>query len=94
MSEAAKKSMAKDDRAAQVAALYARAFAEYGTRALWSLRQLEQPTLEDALAITRSLRVEGDMGGRRLAEEIERLAGADQQDTVGRARRHRPVPRS
>jgi hypothetical protein len=34
------------------------------------------------------------MGGRRLAEEIERLAGADQQDTVGRARRHRPVPRS
>lgn len=66
------------DREQRIAALYAEAFAKYGTWALWNLRRHENPTIEQALAITRSLRIEGDMGARRLAEEIERLARADQ----------------
>jgi len=35
--------------------LYHRAFADYKLRALWNLRELEHPTPEQALAITRSL---------------------------------------
>ena len=65
------------DREAQIAALYATAFRDFGARALWNLRQHEHPTIEDALAITRALRIEGDMAARRLAEQIERLARAD-----------------
>jgi hypothetical protein len=56
--------------------LYHRAFADYKLRALWNLRELEHPTPEQALAITRSLRVEGDLTARRLAEEIERACRA------------------
>jgi len=52
--------------------LYRRAFEKYGTRALWSSRPVPNPTCADALAITRSLRVEGDLNARRLAEQIER----------------------
>ena len=51
--------------------LYRRAFQEYGARALWNVREVEHPTPEDALAITWSLRVEGNLGARRLAEQIE-----------------------
>src|SRR5579863_3406224 len=54
-----------------VAALYRRAFEEFGASALWSSKPVADPTAADALAITRSLRVEGDMRARRLAEEIE-----------------------
>ena len=39
--------------------LYRRAFQEYGTRALWNKRLLEQPTPADALVVARALRVEG-----------------------------------
>jgi hypothetical protein len=53
-------------------ALYRRAFADYGTRALWNLRAFETPTQEDALTVARALRVEGDMRARFLAEAIER----------------------
>ena len=56
--------------------LYRRAFAEFGARALWSTRQLPDPTPEDALAITRSLRVEGNLEARRLAEQIEQACRA------------------
>jgi hypothetical protein len=56
--------------------LYRRAFAEYGTQALWNMRSIEDPTPADALAITKALRTHGGMGGRRLAEEIERVCGA------------------
>lgn len=59
-----------------VAALYRRAFAEYGVSALWSSRPVPHPTPADALAITRTLRVEGDMGARRLAEAIEQACRA------------------
>ena len=56
-----------------VVALYRCAFAEFGGRALWNIREVEakQPTLEEVLAITRQLRTEGGMNARRLAEQIE-----------------------
>lgn len=58
------------------ATLYSRAFAEYGTQALWNMRPIADPTPADALAITRALRTHGGMDGRRLAEQIERLCRA------------------
>jgi hypothetical protein len=57
-------------------ALYHRAFAEHRLRALWNRRELEHPTPEEALTITRSLRVEGDLNARRLAEQIEQACRA------------------
>jgi hypothetical protein len=54
-----------------VAALYRQAFEEFGARALWSSRPAPYPTAADALAIVHSLRVEGDLNARRLAERIE-----------------------
>ena len=56
--------------------LYHRAFVEYRLRALWNVRELEHPTAEEALAIVRSLRVEGDLAARRLAEQIEQACRA------------------
>ena len=56
--------------------LYRRAFKEYGRRALWNMRPIEDPTPDDALAITKALRTHGGMDGRRLAEHIERLCRA------------------
>ena len=51
-------------------ALYRTAFRDYGLRALWSSRPVVEPTIADILAITESLRVEGGVMGRRLAEQI------------------------
>jgi hypothetical protein len=56
--------------------LYRRAFKDYGSRALWNMRPIEDPTPGDALAITKALRTHGGMEGRRLAEQIERLCRA------------------
>ncbi|MBF0528617.1 MAG: hypothetical protein HQK55_04970 [Deltaproteobacteria bacterium] len=56
--------------------LYRRAFKDYGASALWSSRPAPDPTREDALAITRSLRVEGDLRARKLAEQIEKACHA------------------
>jgi hypothetical protein len=56
--------------------LYRQAFAEHGPRALWSSRPVEHPTASDALAITESLRVEGNLAARRLAEQIEQACRA------------------
>ena len=56
--------------------LYRQAFAEYGTRALWNKRVLEQPTREDALVVARALRIEGNRDARHLAEQIERACRA------------------
>ena len=50
--------------------LHRQAFHEYGLRALWSSRPVAEPTIADVLAITESLRVEGGVAGRRLAEQI------------------------
>lgn len=58
------------------AGLYRRAFKEYGASALWSSRPVPHPTCEDALAITRSFRVEGNLNARRLAEQIEKACRA------------------
>lgn len=58
------------------ASLYCRAFEEFGASALWSSRPLPDPTPADALAITRSLRVEGNLKARRLAEQIEQACRA------------------
>jgi hypothetical protein len=59
-----------------LASLYRRAFSEYGASALWSSHAVSDPTPEDALAITHSLRVEGDLRARRLAELIEEACRA------------------
>jgi hypothetical protein len=56
--------------------LYHQAFREYKIMALWNVREFEHPTAADALAITRSLRIEGDMNARRLAERIEQACRA------------------
>ena len=53
------------------AELYRQAFERFGALALWSSRPVPNPTPADALAITRGLRVEGNLQSRRLAERIE-----------------------
>lgn len=60
----------------EMAELYRCAFAQFGTRALWNIQQVDNPTIEQVLAITRQLRTEGDMDARRLAEQIEQAARA------------------
>jgi hypothetical protein len=56
--------------------LYKRAFAEYRAQALWNMRAFDEPTLDDALAVTRALRIEGDLPARSLAEQIEQACRA------------------
>ena len=56
--------------------LYRRAFEEFGASALWSSKPVPEPTAADALAITYSLRVEGNLRARRLAEQIEQACRA------------------
>lgn len=56
--------------------LYRQGFAEFGTRALWNWRALEQPTITQVLAIADSLRVEGDLRARALAIAIEQACRA------------------
>jgi hypothetical protein len=58
------------------AILYRRAFEAFGSAALWSSKPVADPTPADALAITYSLRVEGNLQARRLAEEIEHACRA------------------
>ena len=57
--------------AGDYAKLYRQAFEKFGVSALWSSRPVPNPTPADALAITHSLRVEGNLQARRLAEQIE-----------------------
>ena len=59
-----------------LASLYRRAFEEFGGSALWSSQPVPDPTPADVLAITYSLRVEGNLEARRLAEQIERACRA------------------
>jgi len=56
--------------------LYRLAFEQFGVSALWSSRPVSDPTPADALAITHSLRVEGNLQARRLAEQIEQACRA------------------
>ena len=67
---------AKPPQPDEFVSLYIRAFQQYGARALWNMRPVDNPTPADALAIAQSLRTYGGMDGRRLAERIERLCGA------------------
>ena len=60
----------------EIVRLYHEAFAEFGSIALWSSRELPQPSLGAALAITESLRVEGNFAAREIAERIESLCRA------------------
>ncbi len=60
----------------EIARLYRTAFAEYGTRALWNWRQIDEPTITQALTIADSLRIEGNRQARALAEQIEEACRA------------------
>jgi hypothetical protein len=66
----------KEPTREEIVGLYRRAFAEFGARALWNIKEFDDPTVEQVLAITRQLRTEGDMSARRLAERIEQAARA------------------
>jgi hypothetical protein len=59
-----------------VVRLYRRAFTDFGTRALWNWRDIEHPTITQALAIAGSLKAEGNLEVRALAVEIEQACGA------------------
>ncbi len=59
-----------------VVALYRQAFRDFGALALWSSQAAPHPTAADALAITQSLRIEGNLGARKLAERIEEACRA------------------
>jgi hypothetical protein len=63
-------------RKARLRALYARAFDEFGARALWNMRRFDEPAADGVLAMTRQLRIEGNLAARLLAEEIEALIHA------------------
>ena len=60
-----------------VVGLYRHAFEAFGSRALWNIKEFDQPTVSQVQAITRQLRTEGNMSARRLAEQIEKAALAD-----------------
>jgi hypothetical protein len=60
----------------EVVRLYRQAFAEFGTLALWNWRNLEHPTITQALAIAASLKAEGNLKARALAVAIEQACRA------------------
>ena len=60
---------------------------ELGTRALWNWRHLEQRTVTHARTIANSLRVEGNLAPRRLAEQIEQACRSSVLSGVAGARR-------
>ncbi len=62
---------------AELLRLYNLAFEKFRGRALWNMRRLEHPTVGEVLAITRALRVEGNLEARQLAEDIEGRARAN-----------------
>lgn len=59
-----------------VAALYRRAFAEFGAQSLWSRRPSDRPTITQALVVAEALRREGNMKTRALAAQIEKACRA------------------
>ncbi len=61
---------------ARLRALHVRAFEELGARAMWNMRRFEEPAPGDMPAMTRQLRIEGNLAALRLAEEIEELVRA------------------
>jgi hypothetical protein len=69
--------MTEKTQAENLAALYRRAFAEFGTHALWNKRLMDAPTPDDALVVARALRIEGNREARQLAEQIEQACRGD-----------------
>ena len=61
---------------ATFADLYQQAFADFGSRALWNVRQYDHPEPADALAVAKALRLEGNLQARILAERIEAACSA------------------
>ena len=61
---------------AEIRRLYHEAFRLYGSVALWNSREFDNPSADQALVITKALRIYGQMDGRRLAERIETLCHA------------------
>jgi hypothetical protein len=61
---------------APIARLYRQAFEDFGTRALWSRRLSDAPTIAQALVVAETLRREGDQRSRGLAAEIEQACRA------------------
>jgi hypothetical protein len=59
-----------------VVRLYRQAFRDFGARALWNWRNMEHPTITQALAIAGSLKAEGDLKARALAVAIEQACRA------------------
>jgi hypothetical protein len=59
-----------------VVRLFRQAFADFGVRALWNWRDLEQPTITQALTIADSLKKEGNLEARALAVAIEQACRA------------------
>ena len=78
----------------EMADLYRRAFAQFGTRALWNIKQVDNPTVAQILAITRQLRTEGDMDARQPAKQIERAARANLLAAIGHPAPYRGQSRS
>jgi hypothetical protein len=68
--------MTNPEHSKELATLYRTAFKEYGPRALWNMRPVDDPASGDVLAITQALRTHGGMNGRRWAEQIEELCRA------------------
>jgi hypothetical protein len=68
--------MKETKQPADYVVLYRQAFERFGASALWSSKPVPDPTPADALAITHSLRVEGNLRARQLAEEIEQACRA------------------
>ena len=60
----------------EIARLYNEAFRAFGTQALWSRRPSEKPTIAQALVVAESLRREGNLQSRALADEIEQACRA------------------
>lgn len=59
-----------------VTSLYHQAFRDFGVRALWSWKEMDRPTITQALTIADSLRTEGNRASRALAAQIEQACRA------------------
>ena len=80
MSENSADAMTQEERALAIERLYKEAFARFGGMALWNRKPVPSPDATHALIVARQLRLEGNMAARRLAEKIEALCRADQQN--------------
>jgi hypothetical protein len=55
----------------EAVALYRQAFERFGTQVLWSRTPSQHPTVAQVIAVAQSLRREGNMQSRPLAEQME-----------------------